>query len=148
MNTLAVYVATRWERRQEARVIASRLRHFGVRVTSRWLTGEFDEAPPAKCAEVDLLDIADTHGVLLLADGEYEKKKHGWSGGGASFEAGFANGRGLHVWVIGPKTNVFHHLPHVHQYATLAEWEEAMLIHPPPQTADGQAVQPVPGARR
>src|SRR5436190_1884776 len=110
-STSKVYLAGKFERAPELRTIRQRLRQLGLTVTSRWLDLDLTGRPTPddpewliwarRCAEEDLLDInqADTF-MLDTTDVR--------SGGGSHFETGYAYSRGTPVFLIGPRTNVFH----------------------------------------
>ena len=99
MPSLKVYIAARWDRREEARLLAHRLvEELGWEVTSSWLyPGEEDEAATteqqAKWAGRDIEDIERSALLILLTDERGSKT----NGGGKDFEAGYALGVGKGV---------------------------------------------------
>jgi hypothetical protein len=120
MSTL--YLAARFERQDELRGYAARLRAAGHVVTSRWLdvTGK----PPvptdsAECARVDLDDILAARWFVLFTDDEPGR-------GGKDFETGWALALGVSVRIVGPRVHVFHYLPAITCYDTVDEFMAAM----------------------
>jgi len=79
---------------------------------------------PDKIAEADLEDVARSNGLLFFA----EDSSAGYLTGGRHVELGYALGRGLWIWVIGDRENVFHHLPRVRPFATVGAWMAHMGI--------------------
>lgn len=128
---MRLYVAGKYGRRAELQLVAERLRGIGVEVTSRWLEGSsgvgvHDHAPPMDCALEDLQDIDRSDGLLLFT----ELPDAGYMTGGRHFEAGYAYGRGLRLWLVGPAENVFYHRPDVQRFKTVDDWLEQ---HPRPR---------------
>ena len=117
-----IYLAARFERQAELRVYRDRLRAAGHVLTSRWLdvTGK----PPvptdsAEYAQVDLDDIAHARWFVLFTDDVPGR-------GGKDFETGWALALGVPVRIVGPRVHVFHYLPAVTCYDTVAEFMAAM----------------------
>lgn len=121
----AVYIAAAYGRRAEMDTYADELRSLGVRVTSRWLSGEHEAAdadPGTLARQFAQDDIAD----LLAADTLVtftEPPRSSASRGGRHVEFGIALVSGLRLVVVGHRENVFHHLPQVEFYET---WPQAM----------------------
>lgn len=111
-----VYVAARFERQAEARLVVAELIRAGFKTRCRWV-----DAPALAMgvpelerlwAERDLndLDVADVY--LLLSDEVLGR-------GGKDFEGGYAFARGMRLVVVGPPAHVFHHLPGVRRVKDL-----------------------------
>lgn len=132
-SKLRVYLAGRWARRAEIRRLGNMLAALGVEVTSSWLySGEEDSGAPAallaEWAARDLRDVARADALVLITDGE--DTPGGYSGGRHS-ETGYALALGKAVYVVGPRENIFHHLPAVQVCATWADFlREAVLTEP------------------
>lgn len=117
-----IYLAARFERQAELRGYAAALRGAGHTVTSRWLDqdGPAVGERPGECAANDLDDISRSHWFVLFTDHEPGR-------GGKDFEMGWALATGCHhLRIVGPRVHVFHWLPAIVQYASVAEFLEAM----------------------
>jgi len=95
----------------EMEIYAELLRAAGHEVTSRWHSGvigkprlELDDPRLEQRAKDDLTDLLDADTLLAFAQAG--------SRGGRHFEAGFAHGLGLEVWLIGRPEHAFHLLSH------------------------------------
>jgi nucleoside 2-deoxyribosyltransferase len=109
---MKVYLAARYSRMEEMRVHAERLKASGIEVTSRWILGLHDKAPPALCASDDIEDIRSADAVVVFADdpGHITGRP---SRGGKHVEFGLALGLGKPIYLVGRPENVFQHLPQV-----------------------------------
>lgn len=105
-----VYVAARFERQDEARVVADQLEANGYSTRCRWIyaagTAMVDPALARLWAQRDLNDLDAADVYLLLSDDVLGR-------GGKDFEGGYAFARRKRLVVVGPPAHVFHHLPGV-----------------------------------
>ena len=99
-----VYVAGPWARRHTAKIVAAQVR-AGHWVTSRWhdLDAGLLPADDVEAAH-DVKDIWAADTLLLL---NLEKSE------GKAVETGLALAWNLRIIVVGERSNVFHHLPHI-----------------------------------
>jgi hypothetical protein len=143
-----VYLAARYSRRLELCRYRSQLAAIGIDVNSRWLNGShqldnsgrpigddgealveefrFESAQaPAPLREKFATDDRDDvlAASLLVAFTEVPRTSN--SRGGRHVELGIAIGAGIPVVVIGPRENVFCHLPEVEHYDT---WDAFLAV--------------------
>ena len=124
---MKVYLAARYDRREEMKEHRKALNAAGITVTSRWL----DEDEPLDAdmwnkedswyihtSIVDLQDIEDANAVIFFS----ENPLVGIKRGGRHVEMGYALGREIPVVVIGGKENVFHYLPIVYHKNSLEQF--------------------------
>lgn len=114
---MKIYLAGRYERRLELVKIAAELKSFGHEVTSRWLDGSHDNGPEQECALIDIEDIINADGILLVS--ENGVKTH--SGGGRHFEFGYAYALGKTMMLLGEQEGVFHHLPEINVFDDIGQ---------------------------
>ena len=121
-----VYLAARYDRRDELRVYREQLQAIGVEVTSRWLdetgslSGDMEVGKEdfyKETASVDLEDVRRADTIIFFA----EDPLLGWKRGGRHVEFGYALALAKHIIVLGPKENVFHYIPWVHHYTSLEQ---------------------------
>lgn len=121
-----IYLCSRMSRREEMREVRSTLRELGHRVTSRWLDTEWphtedgsSDAPEelrTVYAEQDFKDILLSDALIAFTDGPRSSGR-----GGRHVEFGLALAWRRRVYIVGPRENVFHHMPGVQQFDTLEE---------------------------
>jgi hypothetical protein len=118
-----IYIAARYGRRAQANALRVVLERIGHVVTARWVTGDHQGAEDARAALEDIqdLDAADTL-VALSETGEVP----GQARGGRHVEFGYALAQGKRVIVLGPRENVFHHLPGVEVVANVDDLVRAL----------------------
>jgi len=135
---LRVYLAGRWARRAELALLGNQLRALGVEVTARWLRDGGDDDPKryAMCALVDVQDVIRADVVVLFTDGQ---DTPGGFSGGRHFEAGYAMALGKPLYLVGPRENVFHHLPAVQVCDSWADFLRVAIL-PRPVVVDESAV--------
>lgn len=123
---MKVYLAARFSRKDEMRMLAQSLALQGVTVTSRWLketvpaTAELSDLTPYYAREVsfdDIEDIRECDSFVLFTESPDEAFKRG----GRHWETGFAYGIGKPVILCGPRENIFHFLPNVTQLNDVTE---------------------------
>jgi hypothetical protein len=126
-----VYLGARYSRRLELWRYAGELGRAGLRVTSRWLDGEYGDlvgktgsterdAEAQAAAEHDWADIHLADTVVIFTDPPEYVSKNGR--GGFHVEFGIAMALGKRIVLVGHRVNSFHHLEAVHFYTT---WEHA-----------------------
>ena len=117
-NSKSVYLASRYRRRKELENYAQDLANQGWEVTSRWVFGhhENDCRSPTIYALEDWDDLARAQWMMAFTE---EPNDHGsYSRGGRHVELGMALAWGKNVVIVGPRENVFCHLPQVRQADT------------------------------
>jgi hypothetical protein len=120
-----MYLAAAYSRRLELYEYAKRLEDNGFWVNARWVLEGHDipegtsdkEAARlrAKWAQEDWDDINKSTMVVSFTDGtlDYQSRKRG----GRHVEFGIGLASDKEMVLIGPRENVFHHLPEVKQFA-------------------------------
>ena len=104
---MKVYIAAPWELREEAKALGDRLTAADIEITARWLT-EPDGQSEVDAAAIDLVDIDRSSAIVLLNPAGWEVK----GTGGRHFECGYAYARDLPIFILGTRSNVFHHTLH------------------------------------
>lgn len=109
-----VYLAARYDRRDELREYRNVLEEWGIIVTSRWLDeqeplnsqmGQHTEEFYITTARVDLDDVDTADTIIFFS----EDPLVGFRRGGRHVEYGYALKGGKNIIVCGPKENVFHY---------------------------------------
>jgi len=108
---IQVYIAAPYSTRDLAISVMQALEAQGFAVTSQWLTGAV-EAESDAGARMDLADVARADVLLALNAADWIER--GTGGGGRHVEFGYALALGIPVVLLGPRSNVFHHLAEVH----------------------------------
>lgn len=129
---MRIYLASRYSRLDELQAVRRELHSMGHVVTSRWLNGEHqaenDRLEPGAEAErfayEDLKDVLRAELVISFT----EKPRTTSSRGGRHVEFGVALGRGIPVWIIGPRENVFHCISDVHQFGSFEQAKAALEV--------------------
>jgi nucleoside 2-deoxyribosyltransferase len=123
---MQVYLAAKYPRRDELRGYRKVLDTNGIGVTSRWLDeqepldgnmGKREDSWYEETAAVDIEDVGRADAVVFFA----EDPTIGIPRGGRHFEMGYGWALGKEIFVVGPKENVFHHLPHVYHFSSFEE---------------------------
>ena len=145
-----IYLAARYTRRLELCGYRDQLEALGYEVPARWLNGmhqlDNDGKPIGEDGEA-LVEQHDEHGSaqaspplrekfalddyrdVLAADvlvAFTEVPRSGNSRGGRHVELGIALGSGIPVMIVGPRENVFCHLPHVRHFEDWAGCLDAL----------------------
>ena len=123
--TARVYIAARYERREEMVLRARELEAIGAVSTATWLNGEheaLDNAPgfggmASVFAHEDVKDIAQSHWLALFTDPPGTPSR-----GGRHTEFGIAFALSCALAVIGEPENVFHWHDEVQRFATWADF--------------------------
>ena len=124
---LKVYLAARYDRRDELREYRTVLQSHGIQVTSRWLDektstnskmGDETEAFYIETAAIDIADIERADAFILFSENPLE----GFKRGGRHFESGYAFKAKKVIYVVGEwKENVFHYLPGIVHFCTFED---------------------------
>ena len=95
----------------------------GHECTSRWLDGGTFENNHTNAA-IDIVDVLRADAILNFTDPAVEHSPHPYAArGGRHVEFGLAMGIGMHLLIVGPRENVFHH----HDSVIVCEtWEAAL----------------------
>lgn len=121
-----VYFAARFSRRHECHDIGKKLEARGHVIVSRWTLPKSDHVLPVGMSEQaedserqrfateDLEDIDKGNWFIALTQ---EPRNN--SRGGNHVELGYAIAKHLKITVIGPRENVFHHLPTIEYFNTI-----------------------------
>jgi len=119
-----IYLAARYDRREELRAVAARLEAAGHEVTSVWIYGLREGVSDLAAAVEDIDGVAVADCVVSFTE---EPTAHvAWAArGGRHVEFGLALAMGKRLCVVGPRENVFHHLQQVELYPTIAALIEA-----------------------
>jgi nucleoside 2-deoxyribosyltransferase len=113
---MKVYIAAPYPIRETAIVIMKRLEQLGYTVTSRWLKAELSPEE-SDHARDDLEDIDEADALLAL-------NPESWSNtgtGGRHVEFGYAVAKGKKMFIIGRRSNCFHHLPNVRVIESMSD---------------------------
>lgn len=116
-----VYLAGRYDRREELQGYAARLSQLGFLVTSQWLTGHAcadGECTPDELRRFAREDLVDIDRAGLVVAFTEDPATAGYQSGGRHVELGYALAWGRSVVIVGPRENVFHWLDNVEQFDT------------------------------
>ncbi len=115
---MRIYIAARYDRRFEMLGVAVDLMRAGHDVTSRWIEGRRRGDADLFAAFEDISDLA--RADCLVTFTEQPERGVPWAArGGRHVEFGLAVATGKRLCIVGPRENVFHHLPSVEVYATI-----------------------------
>jgi hypothetical protein len=131
---MRIYLAARYNRHPEMRVVRDRLQALGHEVTSRWIDlhgGELEESVTQRdlnfapeigrpFAETDLHDVSVSDVVASFTS------EDGGGKGGRHVEFGVGLALGKRTIVVGPRENVFHTLWTVEHHPDLESFLMAM----------------------
>lgn len=113
---MKIYIAARYNRKEEMKGVAARLRTAGHKVASMWMYETYEanvtlnQVPQEILREIalsDYIELGAADAVLMFS----EDPLVGTPRGGRHVEFGIAIGMGKDIYVIGPKENIFHYLP-------------------------------------
>ena len=115
-----IYLAGRYRRRQELARYGDELQASGHEVTSRWVyardhSPDGHTSPPEirlRYAQEDYADLREADTVIAFTEQENTPYSHG----GRHVELGMAIALRKDVFVVGPRENVFCHLPCVNHH--------------------------------
>jgi hypothetical protein len=116
---MRIYLASRFDRSAEMREVAGRLAAAGHFVTSRWIHGR-QSCPDLVSAVEDVEDLASAD--CLVSFTEHATRNVPWAArGGRHVEFGIALGARKRLCIVGPRENIFHHLPKVEVHRSVDE---------------------------
>ena len=117
---MRIYIAARYDRRFEMLGVASDLTRAGHAVTSRWIEGGRGTGSELAAALEDIGDLGRANCLVTFT--ERPERGVAWAArGGRHVEFGIALAMGKRLCIVGPRENVFHHLPSVEVYSTLGD---------------------------
>ena len=128
-----VYLAARFSRRHECNALGHILKSHGCTITSRWVkpdcehvlpTGISEQAADHERQRFALEDVEDVRAANWTIS--FMEEPRGNSRGGRHIEFGMAVALGHRLTIIGPRETVFHHLPNVEQFDTVADFTAAL----------------------
>ena len=118
-SPLKIYIASRWDDREDALLIKKFIEDKGLVCTSTWLTPHDEQGmdalknaaieKPRQRAVKDFEDIDDADVYLVYSP----KKSHRNGTGGKHVELGWALAHGKRCVLIGERENIFHYHPMV-----------------------------------
>lgn len=126
---MRIYIAARFSRRPAAHALAKALAYRGHTITSRWVMPDADHVLPtglsAQAADAERArfaheDLADMYAADTCVSLMEEPRNDGR--GGRHVEFGFMLAQGAAMVIIGPRETVFHHLPKVQHYPSVAAY--------------------------
>jgi nucleoside 2-deoxyribosyltransferase len=107
---LKIYIAAKYARRYELRLVAEQLREMGHECTSQWIDNGEESKGQTDAALMDIADVMRADAVLFIAE-PYRSQN---TGGGRYFELGYAYASGKAIYIVQPGElfeTVFHALP-------------------------------------
>ena len=117
---MRIYLAARYGRCDEMRAVGAALARSGHTITSSWVGGWHGDIPERVSAIRDLHDLLDADCIVAFTEEPTEQVS--WAArGGRHVEFGIAVAKDKRLCIVGPRENVFHHLPEVEQYATIED---------------------------
>jgi nucleoside 2-deoxyribosyltransferase len=128
---MKIYIAARFSRRPECNELARAPKAQGHTITSRWVkpdsnqvtpTGLSEQAPDAERERFAVDDCHDVQACDMLVSLQEEPRSNGR--GGRHIEFGYALALGKALCCIGPRETVFHHLPNVAHFDSVAAFLE------------------------
>jgi len=134
---MKIYLAARYDRREELCHYADKLRGEGYTVDCRWLNGSHQLHPGAEKVEAaedtmpmeagafaqdDIEDLRNADILIFFSERPSANSKRG----GCHVEFGIALALGHRLIVVGARENVFHCLPDVEQYHCFDDCLEAL----------------------
>lgn len=125
-----IYIAAPWTHRDQAREAARQCDEAGHSITRPWWDCEAGDEETEKLAELawfDMLGVLQCDALIIL---NYAKSE------GKAVETGLALGLklsdqgGPRIFLIGPKSNIFHNMAFFEKYETLEEVLEVIKGEP------------------
>jgi hypothetical protein len=121
---MRVYLASRWSRIKEMRIVACRLQDLGHEVRSRWIwrvepnVSNLDSPDAERVAAEDLEDIRESNCLILFAEPPRTATR-----AGRMVEFGYGLAQGKRLVVIGGRENVFTCLPQIEHFASFHDFD-------------------------
>lgn len=120
-----IYLASRYERKDEMHEKAEILREMGFRIISRW-----HSIPPdfKNAAQIDIKDIHQCNMIVMFTENREDLPKA--NSGGRHFELGYAYSKSKikgkpKIIIIGEVENAFHLLPGIRRFPS---WEDFLTF--------------------
>lgn len=121
-----IYIAGRFSRREEFQRYAAVLETKGWTVTSTWLKqphaidmqtpGVYHDGQRQEFALKDYFDVVEADYLLYFTEDFQQSRNFLARRGGRHVELGIALGVGNHIYLVGPKENIFCYLPSIEQF--------------------------------
>jgi hypothetical protein len=125
---MRIYLAARFDRSAEMRDVAGALSRAGHFMTSRWIYGR-QNAPDLISAIEDIEDLSDAECLVSFTERPTEGAP--WAARGARHvEFGVALATAKRLCIVGPRENIFHHLPRVEVFRSVGELIDALARAP------------------
>lgn len=122
---MRIYLAARYDRRNEMKSVAEVLEAAGHAVTSVWVYGLHDDLPDLVSAVEDLDGVAEADCVVSFTEEPLEHAP--WAArGGRHVEFGLGVAMRKRLCIVGRRENIFHHLPQVEIYSTVCDLIEGL----------------------
>lgn len=115
-----IYLASRYQRKDEMAINAQLLRNMGHKICSRWHDIEPDYI---NAALIDINDINKCNMIVMFTEDKDNLPKS--NTGGRHFELGYAFAKRIETIIIGEVENAFHLLPGIRRFSS---WED-FLTH-------------------
>ena len=123
----SIYLAARFDRRAEMEKYADILKLDGHEITAQWVYGGEEGKSLEDIALMDWNDVMRADTLIQFTD-PYGTAA---TGGGRHTEFGLAYGAGKRTLIVGEREQIFHNLPRVQQFNTLADAMEELRITGP-----------------
>lgn len=120
-----IYIASRYGRMEEMAQNADKLVKAGARISSRWVYGGTENMTQEQGAIADFEDVVKADMVLVFTEGPLTSPHESLTGG-HHVEFGMAVALNKRVALVGPRVNIFHHLPMVQTFDTLKAFLNAL----------------------
>lgn len=114
----AIYVASRFSRKDEMRMYCDTLKDQGFEVVATWVYGSEDGMSREDIAALDYTDLMKADVTIVFTD-PYESLQ---KGGARHSEMAFAYMAGQRVILVGEREQVFHHLPRSDMFMVNDSW--------------------------
>lgn len=109
------YIASRFRNKPLVKDLAEQLRGARKTVCCSWVEEEPNTTSPRDAALQDLFEIRKSDAVLVVTtDCDLVP-------GGMHFEAGYALGKDIKVFLLGPAVNIFYELPQITKITTVED---------------------------
>lgn len=125
---MKIYLAARYSRMEELKGYADELAAAGHVITSRWIRGG-NGIPETAAVDMEsqrfaLEDYRDLSAADTVISWTEPPRVESTARGGRHVEFGLALAMGKRILVVGPRENLFHTMPGVHQFD---EWGPAVF---------------------
>jgi len=114
---MKIYIAARFSRITEMKEFADRLAAAGHEITARWVYGGEEGLTLEEISDLDVEDVVKADMVLSWTEPEGSYNR----GGGRHTEFGIGMALNKHLWLVGPREQIFHYDKRVRQFNHLDE---------------------------